>query len=225
MAATVAEAAPILTVQGSTLGCFGTLLTCTSFTDQSASGWISFDGADLFSATTDSTGGATGIDLGVFSRSHDNYTGTEDFVLQLTFLAPTGIAGGGVDPFTAQIVGQTNGGGTFAWVNFNNALQTVSFANTSGSGSFKFGVLDLGTGVTPGGVLGKNDSLALLGVIQDLQFTPTGIQTNPGGLQNGPFGPTGVGPAADLTAIPEPSSMLLLGTGLGGVAWRRRRRA
>lgn len=150
--------------------------------------------------------GANVNNLGSFSLSTaPNVYNGQTFTLQVTFLAPQGIAGSNQATFTATLTGTVrsdNQGGVF--LDFNNTPQTFTFADpncepdptggvpgqqtTCGSGSFNFNVNDVA--IDPG------QTVALTGQI-------TGAQQS---------------------TIPEPMTMVLLGTGLAGVAAKVRRR-
>jgi hypothetical protein len=198
--------ATAITVAGTTTGCFGA--SCSTFTDIATSDPFGFDGTN-FSALTTASGSAT-LDLGDFSRESDNFgTGDADvpFTLKVNFTLPTGI---GSNPFNFSVTfeGTNPGGGGPVFVNFaDNAFHTYSFTNGSGSGSFEFAIQDIGTGVPAGGGLDKEETLDIVGLIRGATFTPS--EQLPG----------------DPAAVPEPGSLILLGTGLAsaGAAMRRRR--
>jgi len=177
----IAKADPV-TVTGSSSGTItgtaASFLTFTgnTFTATTAGGVGSFSGADRIGTfNLASTAGETPVN------------GT--FTLNLTFTAPSGIAGGQDTTYTATVSGTIstpNVGGV--QIVFDNPIQTFTFANASGSGSFSIELPKI---------------FVQSGETANLTAGLTGNQT---------------------AAVPEPATMLLLGTGLAGVAARIRKR-
>ena len=177
---TIAKADPV-TVSGTSSGTItGTAanflsFTGNNFTATTAGGVGSFSGADRIGTfTLLSTAGETPVN------------GT--FNLNLTFTAPSGINGGQSTTYTATVSGTIstpNVGGVS--IVFNNPVQTFTFANANGSGSF---------------------SVTLPNIF----------------VQSGETANLTAGLSGNQTAVPEPATMILLGTGLAGVAARIRKR-
>ncbi len=191
------SASPITEIRGSTQGCFGT--GCGAFVDVAtdATYGLTFAGVGSFDAFTDSNGSATDMTLGTFSRDNDNVpdsTPPLDFSLAVTFTLPAGTAG---NPSTllAIIQAKNSGGGGPLDIDFDNAWRLVTFSNGSGVGSFEFAVLD-----DPRG--NKNGKYDIFGAVRNLTFGPTSEDTTP-------------------AAVPEPATLILLGTGLAGTIRRR----
>jgi hypothetical protein len=180
-AAQVAKADPV-TVSGTSTG------TITG----TAASFLSFTGNSFTATTAGGVGSFSGVDrIGTFTllstAGETPVSGT--FTLNLTFTAPAGINGGQSTTYTATVSGTIstpNVGGVS--IVFNNPVQTFTFSNASGSGSFSI--------TLPNIFVQSGDTASLTAGL-------TGNQTS---------------------AVPEPATMLLLGTGLAGVAARIRKR-
>jgi hypothetical protein len=177
----IAKADPVTvsgTSSGTVTGTAASFLTFTgnAFTATTAGGVGSFSGADR-------------IGTFVLASSVGETPVSGNFTLNLTFTAPSGIEGGQETTYTAVVSGTIstpNVGGVS--IVFDNPVQTFTFSNASGSGSFS---------VTLPNIFVQSGETA------NLTAGLTGNQT---------------------AAVPEPATMLLLGTGLAGVAARIRKR-
>ncbi|HEX8130715.1 MAG TPA: PEP-CTERM sorting domain-containing protein [Pyrinomonadaceae bacterium] len=178
--AQVAKADPV-TVSGTSSG------TVTG----TAASFLSFTGNNFTATTAGGVGAFSGVDrIGTFTllSTAGETPVSGNFTLNLTFTAPAGINGGQATTYTATVSGTIstpNVGGVS--IVFDNPVQTFTFSNASGSGSFS--------------------------------VTLPNIFVQSGDTANLTAGLTG-----NQTAVPEPATMLLLGTGLAGVAARIRKR-
>jgi hypothetical protein len=176
----IAKADPV-TVSGTSSG------TVTG----TAASFLTFTGNNFTATTAGGVGSFSGTDrIGTFvlSSAIGETPVNGNFTLNLTFTAPSGINGGQAATYTATVSGTIstpNVGGVS--IMFDNPVQTFTFSNASGAGSF---------------------SITLPNI-----FVQSGETANLTAGLNG-----------NQTAVPEPATMLLLGTGLAGVAARIRKR-
>ena len=182
---------------GSTSGAFSPAITGLSF---AGSG---------FSALVPIGGGATLNNLGTFTLaptcSGQNCTQTisTNFTLTFTFTVPTVV---GTQQFTASVNGTAKRAGTSSnfngttTIDFNNTVQTFSFSNAAGQGSFGLSVNDPTKLVIVGGTSGTS---TVTGQISGLTFTP------------------------NVAPVPEPAAIGMLSTviGLTALGLRRRKKA
>lgn len=156
-----------------------------------AANFLTFTGNNFTATTAGGVGSFSGSDrIGTFvlASTVGETPVSGNFTLNLTFTAPTGINGGQSTTYTATVSGTIstpNVGGVS--IVFDNPIQTFTFSNASGSGSF---------------------SIQLPNIF----------------VQSGETANLTAGLTGNQTAVPEPATMLLLGTGLAGVAARVRKR-
>ena len=198
-------------IAGFTNGCFG--VACAPGAS-ATSGGLTYSNS-TFSGTT--AGGFRALGGGANPGSNFNNLGSislstapqsynTPFTLQVTFTAPQGINGSNQTTFTALITGTVrsdNTGGVF--VDFNNTPVTFTFNDPNCEPNPE--AQPPSAGQTTCGVGSFN-------------FSVNDIAIDPGQTVS----VTGQITGAQQTTVPEPATMILLGTGISGVAAMVRRR-
>ena len=198
-------------IAGFTNGCFG--VACAPGAS-ATSGGLTYSNS-TFQGTTangfralggNANPGSNFNNLGSISLSTAPQSYNTPFTLQVTFTAPQGINGSNQTTFTALITGTVrsdNTGGVF--VDFNNTAQLFTFSDPNCEPNPEAqppsaGQTTCGTG--------------------SFFFSVNDISIDPGQTVS----VTGQITGAQQTTVPEPATMILLGTGISGVAAMVRRR-